>query len=106
MQQLKFNLGDTVYFFTADNQESFISNLNFVPVEGDPYKKLIKKATVNAIHIHQGKPVRYDTRSSEYGWNDVFEDCLYASYDEAKTALQELATKRIKELADCYLSDK
>lgn len=100
MQQLKFNLGDTVYFFTPDKQETFIDRINFVPVEDNPYKKLIKKDRVNAIHVRQDSPVSYDTRS---GWT-VYEDCLYSSYDEAKTVLRELIARRIKELTDCYLS--
>ena len=104
MQQLKFNLGDTVYFFAASNQESFVAGFDLVPVEFDPYEKLIRKAKVNAIHIYQGKPVQYDTRSSEHGWVDVSECCLYSSYDEAKTALQELLAKRINKLSVCYLN--
>ena len=104
MQQLKFNIGDTVYFFAAENQESFVAGFDLVPVEYDPYEKLIRKATVNAIHNYQGKPVQYDTRSSEHGWNNVFEDCLYGSYDEAKTVLRELITKRINKLSVCYIS--
>ena len=106
MQQPKFNLDDTVYFFTADRQGSFVNRFNFVPVEGDPYKKLIKKAKIDTIHINLGEPTRYDTRTSDHDWDGIFEDCLYASYDEAKAALQELIAKRIKELSDCYLSDK
>lgn len=104
MQQLKFNLGDTVYFFTESNQESFLNRLNLVPVEFDPYKKLIKKVKVTAIHMHQCEPTRYDVRNSEYGWDKIFEDCLYSSHDEAKTVLRELIAKRIKELTDCYLN--
>ena len=104
MQKPKFDFGDTVYFFAAENQESFVAGFDLVPVEYDPYEKLIRKAKVNAIHAYQGKPVQYDTRSSEHGWNNVSEDCLYGSYDEAKTALRELLAKRIKKLTDCYLS--
>lgn len=104
MQQLKFNLDDTVYFFAAENQESFVAGLDLVPADFDPYERLIREAKVNSIHMHQGKPVRYDTRSSEDKWFYVYEDCLYDSYDEAKTVLQELIAKRIKGLTDCYLN--
>ena len=104
MQQIKFNIGDTIYFFAVDKQASFVDDLDLVTVDHDPYEKLIKEATVNAIHIYQNKPVQYDTRSSEYGWNNVPEDCAHGSYDEAKTALQELIAKRIKGLTDCYFS--
>lgn len=107
MQQPKFNLDDTVYFFAQSKQESFVDRFNFIPVEGDPYKKLINKVKVNAVHVYQGKPTRYDVRSNSHDWWDgIYEDCLYGSYDEAKTVLQELISKRIKELAACYLSDK
>lgn len=104
MQQLKFNLGDTVYFFAGSNQESFINRIDLVPVEFDPYKRLIKKVKVTAIHVYQGEPARYDVKNSEHKWDRIFEDCLYGSYDEAKTVLRELITKHIKELTDCYLS--
>lgn len=104
MQQLKFDFGDTVYFFAAENQESFVAGFDLVPVEYDPYEKLIREAKVNAIHIYQNRPAKYDTRSSEGKWVDVFEDCLYGSYDEAKVALQELLAKRINELTVCYLN--
>ena len=104
MQQLKFNLGDTVYFFAESKQESFINRINFVPSEGDPYKNLIRKAKVTAIHVYQGEPTRYDVRTSSYDWKGIFEDCLYSSHEEAKTVLRGLITTRINELAAYFLS--